>query len=198
MDVKKNRLAAAGIFLGAMAILGGLAMGGADATADKAKGDKTMKIRSTAFSEGQPIPKKHTGEGQDVSPSLEWSDAPEGVKEFALICDDPDAPTPQPWVHWVIYKISPKATSLPEGLPRQASLTKPIPARQGKNSWPSDNVGYRGPMPPPGHGVHHYHFVLYALDAELEVAPGADKSTLLKAMQKHILQQAELIGTYKR
>ena len=157
-----------------------------------------MEIKSPAFSSGQTIPRRYTGQGDDVSPALNWSALPDGTKELALICDDPDAPSPQPWVHWVIYKIPPAAGGLREALPRSAQLTQPTGALQGKNSWPSDNIGYRGPLPPPGHGLHHYHFKLFALDAALDLKPGMDKATLLKAMQGHILAQAELIGTYQR
>ena len=163
-----------------------------------AQGDSKMEIKSPAFSSGQNIPRRYTGQGDDVSPALNWSALPDGTKELALICDDPDAPSPQPWVHWVIYKIPAAGGGLREALPRLAQLTQPAGALQGKNSWPSDNIGYRGPMPPPGHGLHHYHFKLYALDAALDLKPGMDKVALLKAMQGHILAQAELIGTYQR
>jgi hypothetical protein len=125
---------------------------------------KTIKVRSTAFSDGQPIPKKYTEDGQDVSPPLAWDKVPEGTKELALICDDPDAPSHEPWVHWVIYKIPATVRELPEGLPTDATLNSPIKAMQGMNSWPDGRmIGYRGPAPPPGR-VHHYHFQVYALD----------------------------------
>jgi Raf kinase inhibitor-like YbhB/YbcL family protein len=169
--------------------------------AASSKGAQVMKIEviSSAFAQGQPIPKKYTGEGEDVSPPIYWKNAPEGTKEFALICDDPDAPTHDPWVHWVIYKIPADVTSLPEGVPQDARLKKPAGALQGKNSWPSGkNVGYRGPFPPPGHGVHHYHFKVYALEAHVVADPGADKKSLLADIQDHILAQGELIGTYQR
>jgi Raf kinase inhibitor-like YbhB/YbcL family protein len=124
---------------------------------------------------------------------------PEGTQQLALICDDPDAPTPEPWVHWVIYGINADVRKLPEGVPNEPQLAKPIAARQGKNSWDSGaTIGYRGPMPPPGHGTHHYHFKLYALDKPLDLAHSATKKQLLAAMKDHILAQAELIGTYER
>ena len=159
----------------------------------------TIKITSTAFADNGPIPRKNTGEGSDVSPPLVWSKPPEGTKEWALICDDPDAPTPRPWVHWVICKIPAETTSLPEGVPREVQLKSPPGAIQGKNSWSEgENLGYRGPMPPPGHGTHHYHFQIYALDAILPVEPGVDKDALLKAMNGHILAEGRLTGTFKR
>jgi len=163
---------------------------------DPNQGGATMKIESTAFAHGQTIPKKHTGEGADVSPPLTWSNLPAGVRELALICDDPDAPRPQPWVHWVIYKIPAVCTGLPEGVPRDKQLADPAGALQGLNSWPS--IGYRGPMPPPGHGVHHYHFRLYALDKPLDLKAGLDKAGLLTALKGHVLAEAVLTGAYQR
>ncbi|MBN2212584.1 MAG: YbhB/YbcL family Raf kinase inhibitor-like protein [Sedimentisphaerales bacterium] len=157
-----------------------------------------MKLQSSAFAPGAPIPQKYTGEGTDVSIPLTWSGVPDGTVELALICDDPDAPRPQPWVHWVIYNIPPTTTSLPESIPRQSELAEPQGALQGVNSWTEDNVGYRGPTPPPGHGVHHYHFRFYALDTALQAEPGLSKDELLAAMEGHIIAQAELVGTYQR
>lgn len=158
-----------------------------------------FQLTSGAFAEGQAIPRKHTGEGEDHSPPLAWENPPAGTQEFALVCDDPDAPTPEPWVHWVIYAIPADARSLPEGFANPPQLEKPVAAKQGKNSWPAGvTVGYRGPMPPPGHGTHHYHFTLYALDTRLDLAPSATKAELLRAMKGHVLAEAKLIGTYER
>jgi Raf kinase inhibitor-like YbhB/YbcL family protein len=171
-------------------------------SAATAKGATRMKIEitSTAFGPGQPIPKKYTGEGADVSPPLAWKGVPEAAKELALICDDPDAPTKEPWVHWVLYKVPANVKGLPEGVAHQPRLKDPPGALQGQNSWPKgEKVGYGGPMPPPGHGVHHYHFKLYALDAPLAATePGLTKNELLTKMQGHILAEGELIGTYQR
>jgi len=161
----------------------------------------TIQVTSTAFTDGQRIPEKYTGDGLDVSPPLSWSGAPEGTKEFALICDDPNAPTPEPWVHWVIYKIPGNATGLPEGLPRKARLKPPEKILQGANSWSTPgkpSVGYRGPAPPPGHGTHHYHFTLYALDASPVLEPGMAKKQLLAEIEGHVLATGELVGTYSR
>lgn len=148
-----------------------------------------LEIKSSAFSAHSRIPKKYTGEGEDISPPLSWSGTPEGTVEFALICDDPDAPRSEPWVHWVAYKIPAEVSSLKEGNSGGAT--------EGANDF--GNVGYGGPMPPKGHGTHHYHFKLYALDKPLAITKtGMKKGELLKAMQGHILEQAELIGTYDR
>lgn len=158
------------------------------------EGGKTMsfQIKSPAFENGQPIPVKYTGQGKDVSPPLEWSGAPAGTKSFALINDDPDAPVGT-WVHWVIYDIPANATNLAENIPAKETL--PDGSKQGLNDW--GRVGYGGPMPPPGK-PHRYFFKLYALDTVLNLKPRATKAELLRAMQGHILAQAELMGTYQR
>jgi len=157
-----------------------------------------IKLTSPAFAEGQPIPKKYTGEGEDVSPPLEWSKPPEGTKELVLICDDPDAPRKDPWVHWVIYKIPADAKGLPEGVETAAKPKQPAGVLQGKNSWPDgENVGYRGPMPPPGK-PHRYFFRLYALDQVLDGPPELTKGELLQKTSGHVLGQGQLMGTYQR
>jgi Raf kinase inhibitor-like YbhB/YbcL family protein len=147
-----------------------------------------ITLTSDAFTAHGPIPQQYTGEGADVSPPLAWSGVPQGAKELALICEDPDAPTAEPWVHWVIYKIPPMLSGLPEGV--RSDLTA------GQNDF--NQTGYRGPMPPPGHGMHQYHFHLYALDVSLLASPGLTKSQLLDAMQGHILAEGELVGAYER
>ncbi len=156
----------------------------------------SLEIRSTAFDAGQLIPGKYTGEGPDVSPPLQWSGLPDGVAELALIMDDPDAPRPEPWVHWVICRIPANAGGLPEGVPKTERLDEPAGALQGENSF--GKTGYGGPMPPEGHGMHHYHFKLYALDQALDVKPGLTKDDLLAAMKGHVVAEGELVGTYER
>lgn len=155
-----------------------------------------MTIRSDAFRQLQAIPARHTEDGEDLSPPLAWANVPPLAKELAIICDDPDAPTEEPWVHWVIYKIPITAQGLAEGIQRAERLPPPLKSLQGKNSW--HTVGYRGPAPPQGSGVHHYHFKLYALNTPLTVGPNLDKEGLLKAMSGHVLMEAELVGTYQR
>jgi len=159
----------------------------------------TIEITSSAFSEGEAIPVKYTGEGEDISPPLAWSGVPEGTKQLALICDDPDAPTPEPWVHWVLYRIPADATGLSEGIAKKAELEEPAGAVHGGNSWPEgEKVGYGGPMPPPGHGTHRYYFKLYALDGQLTNAAGLGKTALLSAMDGHVIGEGRLMGTYER
>jgi Raf kinase inhibitor-like YbhB/YbcL family protein len=155
-----------------------------------------MTLRSEAFADGQAIPRRYTEDGEDLSPPLSWSGLPAGTRELALIVDDPDAPRAEPWVHWVLAKIPADVGMLAEGLPKTPTLDVPLGAVQGKNSWGTD--GYRGPAPPRGHGTHHYHFKLYALDTPVPAAQGIDKAGLLKAMRGHILGEAELVGTYQR
>jgi Raf kinase inhibitor-like YbhB/YbcL family protein len=155
---------------------------------------------SDAFDHNSAIPTKYSGEGDDVSPPLSWENPPAGTRSFALICDDPDAPSPKPWVHWVIYGIGSDVTQLSEGIPAgRPTLDAPVEAKQGKNSWPSGvTVGYRGPMPPPRHGTHHYHFKLYALGTKPNLQPEATKDQLLAAIKGQVLAETELIGTYER
>jgi hypothetical protein len=160
-----------------------------------------IELSSTAFEPGGPIPAKYTEDGEDVSPPLSWSGVPEGAQELALICDDPDAPSPQrpaanPWVHWVLYKIPPDTQSLPEGIPKTASLETPPGTLQGKNSF--HTTGYRGPAPPPGSGTHRYFFKLYALDAALTIEPEVDATALESEMSGHVIGEGRLFGTYAR
>ncbi len=155
-----------------------------------------LKIVSSAFGDLRPIPRHYTGDGKDESPALNWSGIPAGTKELALIMDDPDAPTPQPWVHWVLYKIPPETIGLAQGVAASDTPSSPAGSMQGRNSW--NRIGYGGPSPPRGHGVHRYHFKLYALDARLDTAPGLTKDELLTKMNGHVLDEAELVGTYQR
>jgi Raf kinase inhibitor-like YbhB/YbcL family protein len=172
---------------------------GSSASAGSSTGASATKISvtSSAFQASSAIPKQYTGDGADRSPPLAWSGVPAGTKELALICDDPDAPTAEPWVHWVLYKIPAETKSLGEGIPRQAKLPAPAGAVQGENSFPTDNIGYRGPAPPKGK-LHHYHFHIFALDTTLPSTPGLDKEKLLTAIKGHAVAEGELIGTYER
>lgn len=151
-----------------------------------------MRITSSAFSHGGPIPAEYTCDSTDVAPAVEWSGAPPGTGSFALIVDDPDAPDPHApkmtYVHWVLYDIPTSATGIPRGGQR------PPGARDGKNDW--NRTGYGGPCPPIGR--HRYFFKLYALDAMLGDLRTPTKAQLLKAMEGHVLGQAELMGTYER
>ena len=154
-----------------------------------------FRLSSPSFRHNQPVPAKFTCEGQDMSPSLKWEDAPAGTKSFALVCDDPDAPAGT-WVHWVMWGIPATTTGLPENIAKTEIVPALGGAKQGENS--SSKRGYGGPCPPRGHGVHHYHFKLYALDAEPVLKPGVTKQQLEEAIRNHVLAIAELVGTYQR
>jgi Raf kinase inhibitor-like YbhB/YbcL family protein len=149
-------------------------------------------VTSTAFTAGKPIPVKYTGQGEDVSPDLSWKDTPQGIASFALVCDDPDAPSGT-WVHWTMWNIPPTSTGLSEGVSADASL--PNGSVQGITG--AGMSGYHGPMPPRGN-AHHYYFRVYALDTTLHLAPSATRAQLDEAMKGHILSQGQLMGTYQR
>jgi Raf kinase inhibitor-like YbhB/YbcL family protein len=177
-----------------------LALAAATCNTSCATGEPKMSITVTspAFADNQPIPRKYTGDGQDISPPMAWSGVPTQTRELALVCDDPDAPTAQPWVHWVLYKIPPDATGLDENIAPKPRAEAPAGALQGRNSWTSGRtIGYRGPAPPPGK-THRYRFHVYALDAPLDVKPQLDKPALLRAIERHVLAEGVLTGTYRR
>ena len=147
----------------------------------------TFTLSSAVFAAGAKIPTKYTCAGEDISPPLAWNDQPQGTQSLALIMDDPDAPAGT-WDHWLLVNLPANLRNLPE----QAGA--PAGSVDGKNSW--GRTGYGGPCPP--RGTHRYFFKLYALDTKLDLPTGTTKSQLLRAMEGHILAQAELIGTYSR
>jgi len=151
-------------------------------------------LTSSAFKDGEAIPVKYTADGEGISPALAWVGAPAGMRGFALIMDDPDAPG-RTFTHWVIGAIPLKATSLSEGVPKTETVPPSGGLKQGRNG--AGEIGYFPPSPPPGK-VHHYVFHLYALDAPVNLAPGATAEELRKAMSGHVLATAELTGTYQR
>jgi Raf kinase inhibitor-like YbhB/YbcL family protein len=151
-----------------------------------------MQLTSPVFEPGGSIPARYTCDDRDVSPPLKWSGAPAGVKSFALLADDPDAPVGT-WVHWVLYDLPPDTTELSENVPKTQSIAGD--ARQGINDF--RRIGYGGPCPPPGK-PHRYFFRLYALDVRLGLKPGATRKEVERAMEKHIVGRAELMGTYQR
>jgi len=150
-----------------------------------------MTLTSSAFGRGEPIPTKHTGEGEDVSPALSWCGQPDATRSFALICHDPDAPLVKAgtygFVHWVLYGIPGSIAELPEGV---ADYT------QGINDF--GKPGYGGPMPPAGHGAHHYFFWLLALDDDPELEPGLTMWELLEKIEPNAIAMNRLVGTYTR
>jgi len=147
-----------------------------------------MRIRSPAFGNGDTIPRKHTCDGDDIPPTLEWTDVPKGVRSFALIMEDPDAPSGT-FAHWIVYDLPPDTTQL------QEAAVLPAGAQLGRNHF--GNEAYNGPCPPGGK-PHRYFFRLYALDDTLGLEKGASSDEVRKAMQGHVLAEAELMGTYQR
>lgn len=154
-----------------------------------------MQITSSAFQEGEEIPRKYTGEGADLSPPLKLEDVPDGAATLALIVDDPDAPS-KTWVHWLIWNIPADRKAIPEDVPREEEVAVLGGAQQGINDF--DEIGYGGPMPPTGHGTHHYRFTLHALSEDLELEPGSDRAALEDAMDGKSMAVARLTGTYER
>lgn len=150
-----------------------------------------MQLTSQAFEQRGAIPRKHAAEGDDVSPPLAWSGAPGGTQSFAVVCHDPDAPLVQNgtygFVHWVLYNIAASTTALDE-------------ATQVGTTGPNDfgGTGYGGPMPPGGHGTHHYFFWIVALDRDLQLESGLTLWQFLTRAEPHILGMNRLVGTYER
>ncbi|MCP4045854.1 MAG: YbhB/YbcL family Raf kinase inhibitor-like protein [Gammaproteobacteria bacterium] len=150
-----------------------------------------MQLSSPAFSAGGQIPTRHSGEGEDTSPQLQWTNAPDGTRSFAVICHDPDAPVVSSggygFVHWVHYNVPGTATGLPEGT-------------EENTTGPSDfgKPGYGGPMPPNGHGTHNYFFWVLALGREPDLEPGLTLRQLLETIESDVIGMNRLLGTYER
>lgn len=150
-----------------------------------------LHLECPEFENGGNIPSKYTGEGENISPPLQWQNVPEGTRSFALVCHDPDAPmvseSTYGFVHWVLYNIPGSVTSLEEGT---TEFTK------GHNG--GNREGYMGPMPPEGHGIHHYFFLLLALDKELDLESGLTLWQLLKSVEPNVIGMNRLVGIYQR
>jgi Raf kinase inhibitor-like YbhB/YbcL family protein len=148
----------------------------------------SFNLTSAAFRDGQPVPSQYTADGKNASPPFQWADPPDGTKSFALVCEDPDAPRGT-FTHWVLYNLPAESRDLGE------NATVPGGAAQGTNDF--GKTGYGRPSPPPGK-PHRYVFTLSALDARLDLKPGATKAQLRSAMQGHVLAEGKLTGTYGR
>lgn len=151
-----------------------------------------MELRSEAFSQNETIPRVYARDGEDRSPPLTWSDLPCDAQSLALIVEDPDAPRGT-FTHWLMWDIPITNEHLPEGVEHAGDFNDG--RRQGDNDF--DERGYSGPQPPNGE-THRYVFRLFALDQRLQVEEGATKDDLLRAMEGHVLDQAELVGRYRR
>jgi Raf kinase inhibitor-like YbhB/YbcL family protein len=148
---------------------------------------KDLRINSSAFEPLTRIPDRYTSKGENVSPPIAWTGVPANTQQLALICYDPDAPLSRGFTHWLVYSIPPNVNAIDPG--------DGAKFMEGMNSI--DSMGYTGPAPPPGHGVHHYYFWLYALDAKLDLAPGLEREQLLDRISAHIIEQARVVGIYE-
>ena len=158
----------------------------------------TITVGSPTLIADQTMPRDYTPDGRNLSPPLTWSNLPAGTKELAVVCEDTDAGNPPPFVHWVIYRIPATAKGLPEGLPIDPAAAMPSEiagAIQGVSGF--RRTIYRGPAPPPGK-PHHYHFVVYALDADLGLQPGLNRAELLAAIGGHVMGRGEIVAIYER
>lgn len=150
--------------------------------------EQKLTLISPHFQEGGPIPPENTCDGEGISPELSWMHAPSGTRSFALLMDDPDAPSGL-FTHWILFDIPASAENLPRG-------EKAI-GIAGRNDF--QHVGYGGPAPPPRHGKHRYNFTLFALDAEsLNLDEGALRNEVEQAMKGHVLRESQLTGLYER
>jgi Raf kinase inhibitor-like YbhB/YbcL family protein len=151
----------------------------------------SLWVRSASFSNGGAIPSDHTCDGANLSPQLQWQQAPAGTKSLALVMDDPDTPTD--FTHWLVYNIAPGVRELAEGASTEGVM--PQGSAEGKNSF--GRSGYGGPCPPRGK-PHHYVFRVVALDRLLDLPPGATRKQLDAAIDGHIVSQGQIIGIYQR
>ena len=182
-----------GLVVGSLSLIALLVVSGCAQPVPPAESPEDMEtefaITSSVFVDGAEMPVKYTDDGQNVSPPLDWSRGPSGTTSFALIMDDLDAGN---FTHWVIFNLPPDSRGLPEAVPRDGKLGRK--ALQGKNGGRA--IGYFGPSPPNG-SPHRYCFTLYALDTSLDLAAGATKEEVVKAMEGHILARSQLTGVYQ-
>ncbi len=171
----------------------------ASSLVSSAEMEDTITVTSTAFENHGTVPLKHSAYGENLSPQLTWSNLPAGTVQLALVMDDPIAPTPEPFVHWVAYNIPAAASGLPEALMKEAEVTG-ITELTGMINGLNGirQAGYFGPRPPVDGKLHAYHFRVYALDAALNLAAGLNKADLLTAMEGHVLGTGMLMGHYEQ
>jgi Raf kinase inhibitor-like YbhB/YbcL family protein len=153
----------------------------------------TIPVSSPAFAANGPIPLRHSAYGEGISPPLSWSGLPPATRSLVLMMEDPDAVSARPYVHWLAWNIDPARMSLPEGIAEGGEPPHPPGLHQGRNT--RGITGYFGPRPR-GSRPHHYHFQLFALDARLDLAAGANRRALLEAMNGHVVAKGDLIGLF--
>jgi len=156
-------------------------------------GHAPLTIVSPSIDADGALAARQSAYGANLSPGLRWNAAP-GAAAWAIILEDPDAHGPRPFVHWLIWNIPAAATSLEEGLPATGRVAAPAGALQGRNG--AGGLGYFGPHPPAGTGVHRYHFQVFALDRPLDLAPGAGRDAVVAAMKGHVVAAGDLVGAY--
>ena len=171
---------------------------GVQAPTARAQEPTTFIVESPTMRTGEMMHRNYSPDGRNLSPPLAWRGVPEGTRQLAVICQDHGAGRPPPWVHWIIYNIPGSADGLPEGLPFDAD--DPMPAEiagatHGNNAWGLPM--YRGPAPP-GTSLHHYHFAVFALDAELDLPPGLTRAELLEAIDGHVIGTGSMVPIYQR
>ncbi len=176
-----------------------LALSPAIGAADRTDMEDTISVTSSAFDHHANVPLKYTAYGDNVAPQVAWSDLPPGTVELVLIMDDPVAPTPEPFVHWVAYNIPADAGELPEGLSKEARVSD-VPALEGMINGRNGfrQTGYFGPRPPADGKLHAYHFRIYALGSDLDLEEGLGKQEVLDAIEGHILGTGMLMGHYQQ
>jgi len=173
-------------------LLGGVRSGPERLAIRKLDPGRSIAVTAVGFTDGGAMPDQHAGT-HPRPPSLMWTDMPAGTAELVILCEDPDAPLPKPFAHWVVYGIPAGATTYP--FDSVSGSLAPTPGKAGKNS--KRTLGFAGAAPPPGHGVHHYNFQVFALDRQLSLEPGADRDTVVAAMKGHVLASGEVVGTYE-
>jgi Raf kinase inhibitor-like YbhB/YbcL family protein len=175
-----------------------IALGAGTGSGQVAPMPATIIVESPTMVTGERMPRDYTPDGRNVSPPLRWRNLPEGTRQLAVVCEDHGAGNPPPWVHWVIYNIPPTAGGLPEELPIYSTVPMPeeiAGAVQGNNGW--NRAIYRGPAPPVG-AVHHYNFIVYALDAELDLPRGLNRAALMERIEGHVIGWGEMVPWYQR
>ncbi|MGQ0503693.1 MAG: YbhB/YbcL family Raf kinase inhibitor-like protein [Myxococcaceae bacterium] len=155
-------------------------------------GAAELKVMSPAFTFNGQIPKKYTQDGLNQSPPLRWGGLPEGTQSLALVVEDPDAPTPEPFVHWMIAELDPSVEGLPDGIQAEGNDA----VMQGINS--TLKVGYVGCAPPKGDVAHRYHFQLFALNKKVGLTRNFGRDELFRAVRGHVLGFGETVGIYAR
>ncbi len=161
---------------------------------ERARSRGEIKVSSPQIRAGAMIAPRHTAYGDGIAPAVRWSPV-DAALSYVLLVEDPDAPTPQPFVHWLAWNIPPGLHELPEGMPPAARPDAVRGMRQGING--QGQTGYFGPRPPQGDAPHHYHFQVFALDCSLALADDADRDDLLAAIDGHVLAKGQLIATSK-